>query len=122
MAAPDFEPRTAREALLELRRRWATFLKASHPLREDFAHYDRLAEAGLDRHDPINFTLSDQLADRLAEAHKILRPIIDAHETCVEKGRENRSFIGGELPQQIREALSLPPDLEAMVERRIGPR
>lgn len=93
------DPLTAREALLEIRRRLA-----SQPVPA-LMEIDSLALAGLDRGGMENFELSDQLADRLAEAHKLLR-----------------EFSGGadDAFDQIEGVLALPPDLETMVERRIG--
>jgi hypothetical protein len=92
----SFEPLTAREALLEIRRQtrgWDTL-----------EGIDKIAQAGLDQSAPPNFELTDQLADRLAEAHFVLR----------EAKRDQISWSA------IDEVLALPPDLEAMVERRIG--
>lgn len=100
MTVPDFTPHTAREALLEIRRL----------LRMEGvpgSRMDVIAEAGLTRREPVNFELSDQLADRLAEAHKLLRKVLETE----------MASMGGEIDK----ALALPPDLEAMVDRRIGP-
>lgn len=105
-------PQTAREALYEVRRR-VELVRGDNDIR--YLHnrdadlmlihlrsLDAVAKAGLDRTEPINFELSDQLADRLAEAHALLREIATKH---VE-------------PRRLQEVLSLPPDLETMVERR----
>ena len=106
-----FEPLTAREALLAIR-----YLVARQHTESDFEadcdKIDLLAIAGLDRQEPPNFELTDQLADRLAKAHKLLRGLQDA---ALQPGSD------AELIAQIPAALALPPDLEAMVERRIGP-
>jgi hypothetical protein len=102
---PRFEPQTAREALLAIRKA-AAEVHADSDVHEVSCQIDRLALEGLQRTGPINFELSDQLADRLAEAHKLLREVL---ETEV-------GSMGGAIDQ----ALALPPDLEAMVERRIG--
>lgn len=96
-----FEPMTAREALLEIRRQIAGY--------ETMEDIDALCVVGLDRTAPPDFELTDHLADRLAEAHEVLR----VFATRRNGERENR---------RVAEALALPPDLEAMVERRIGPR
>lgn len=91
---------TAREALLEIRRRLA-----SSPVPA-LAEVDEIAVAGLNGSGADNFELTDQLADRLAEAHRLLRQL----------DRDGKIEHG-----EVLEALALPPDLEAMVERRIGP-
>lgn len=102
MSATD--PLTAREALLEIRR----FLASGDLLSvANGAALDEIAKAGLDRTETVNFELSDLLADRLAEAHERLREAVDP---------EGHLHL-----DQVREALALPPDLEAMIERRIGP-
>ena len=107
MAEPGFEPLTPREALLEIRRQ-ATLI--SLDTVEAVARFQdevsRLADAGLDYPNIRGgYELSDQLADRLAQAHKLLGEIQEGTEYAV---------ISGE----IAEALALPPDLEAMIERR----
>jgi hypothetical protein len=103
-------PQTAREALLEIRRLAATITK---PVST--AAFEEVAREGLARTEPINFELTDQLADRLAEAHKALVLV--------------KEHLYGKLPDGdneiegiISEALSLPPDLETMVERRHLPK
>lgn len=96
---------TAREALFEIRRiapKGAEF--------QELAIFDRIeeiAQQGLNRTQTANFELSDQLADRLAEAHGILR------EWDKEGSPDNV-----DLESRTSEALALPPDIEAMVERR----
>lgn len=98
---------TPREALLEIRRMVATL----DPARVVSLHgIDEVAMDGLSSSGVANFILADQLADRLAEAHKLLRDLL-AH---------NEMGPWVEISGEIREALALPPDLEAMVERRIG--
>lgn len=108
MVPENFEPLTAREALLEIRRQINGY--------ETMAEIDEIAQAGLDRTDPANFELTDHLADRLAEAHKVLRGIVEGHD----QARPGRSFLTDEFADVLRGVLALPPDLEAMVERRIG--
>jgi hypothetical protein len=98
-------PQTAREALLEIRRRLALTLetRTSQAL-------DEIALEGLARTEPINFELTDQLADYLAKAHGVLDEV--------------RQYLYGKLPDgdnvieyKVLEAMSLPPDLETIVER-----
>lgn len=96
-----FRPQTAREALLEIRR-----FAGPTQARDGLEYVDAIAEAGLNCSGLENFELSDQLADLLAEAHKLLREVRETE----------MASMGG----RIDEALALPPDLEAMVERRIG--
>lgn len=104
MDAEAREPMTAREALFAI---LCETKGHSVSFEERIAS---LAEAGLDRREPPNFELTDQLADRLAQAHKLLREL-----------REDAADEGiAKLSGEIDEALVLPPDLEAMVERRIG--
>lgn len=97
-----FYPRTAREALLEIRRLAAGMTK---PIAT--TAFDEVAAEGLARTAPENYELTDQLADRLAEAHKVLAELRD--------GGADIARLSGE----IDEALALPPDLEAMIERRM---
>jgi C4-dicarboxylate-specific signal transduction histidine kinase len=96
-------PWTPREALLMIRARIAATVESSSLLME----IDELLNEGLAT--SANFELSDTLADRLAEAHEVLR---------VFASRRN----GEREDRRVAEALALPPDLEAMIERRIGPR
>lgn len=103
-------PQTARESLFEIRRR-AAEVHVDTDASDFSCEIDRVALEGLDRREPINFELSDSLADRLAEAHRVLR------EVDREGWADNT-----ELEDRVSEALILPPDLEAVVERRIGPR
>jgi hypothetical protein len=111
-------PQTAREALYEVRRR-CELMRGSDDIR--YLHtsdaevalthlraINAVAKAGLDRTEPINFELSDQLADRLAEAHQLLSEIRGSDSVAI------RGWWG-----KIDEALSLPPDLETIVERRV---
>jgi hypothetical protein len=97
----QFRPLTAREALLAIR--------ARRTLGVD-PELERLISEGLDRSGIENFELTDLLADRLAEAHKVLRET----RTEIVNSRTSRSSVN-----RIDEALALPPDLEAMVERRL---
>lgn len=93
-------PQTAREALLEIRRLAATITK---PVST--AAFEEIALEGLARTEPINFELTDQLADRLAEAHGLLQRLLGPRQEWP-------------VSTEIAEALSLPPDLETMVEGR----
>lgn len=105
MASEAFRPQTAREALLELRG-WAA---RQGEARNGCEYVAAIAEAGLAQNGLANYELTDQLADRLAEAHKVLLRI-------------QGGLVGSqvdEVLEEIGKALSLPPDLEAMVERRI---
>jgi hypothetical protein len=102
------EPMTAREALLAIQlvndaddRQVSGYPTHLETMRAIF----RLTEVGLDRIAPPNFELTDQLADRLAEAHGLLARVANGEYV------EHR---------EIHEVRTLPPDLEAMVERRIG--
>lgn len=105
----DLRPLTAREALFLIR------LELAQPvLDSEFAQrLDRIATQGLDMSAPQNFELSDQLADRLAEAHAVLKRLEgkDVKLPSVSEGLDLRGSIA--------EALALPPDLEAMVDRRL---
>jgi len=96
---------TAREALLEIRRRLAT---SPVPALAEVAEVDDLVATGLDREGLENFELSDQLADRLAAALDFCRKIQGGH------------YEPESLSAELASVLALPPDLEAMVERRIG--
>lgn len=104
----DFHPQTAREALFEIRLRIAEM-----PSREDIitpGELDAIAALGLERREPFNFELGDEVGDRLAEAHRVLRRVD-------KEGFPDNTDLEGE----VAEALVLPPQLEAIVERRIGP-
>lgn len=107
----DFHPQTAREALFEIRR-----LYAGSRITDDvlalLKKIDGIAELGLERREPFNFEQTDELGDRLAEAHKVLRKV-------PKLGKQN--LAPAELGDEAAEALVLPPQLEAVVERRIGP-
>lgn len=105
----SFRPLTAREALLAVRAELNDFEDASRWSR--LGRIEDIVKAGLDREGIENFELTDQLADRLAEAHAVLRIVVDR----APEGQEDR-----DLHDRAAEALALPPDLEAMVERRIG--
>lgn len=104
----DVDPMSAREALLAIK--YAKLGQEDLGAEPDFDLIVACADAGLSRMDPMNFELTDLLADRLAEAHKVLR----------EWDREG-SADNTDLESRTAEALTLPPDLESMVERRIGP-
>jgi hypothetical protein len=106
----DLNPLTAREALLAI----LLVIQDDHRQVSGYPSHletlraiERQAREGLDRRGMENFELSDQLADRLAEAHAALR----------ESGNWETDH---ETAEMIAKALALPPDLEAMVERRIG--
>jgi hypothetical protein len=105
-----FYPLSAREALLAVRFDIAG-LHVDSDLDAAIEKIDRQAADGLGllgaRPD---FELTDQLADRLAEAHEVLRKLVD----MAPEGPEERDLVGS-----AAEALALPPDLEAMIERRI---
>lgn len=99
------EVKTPREALLAIRAE----IRGVHTetdANELALITDRLAEEGLlpTRVDTYEYT--DQLAERLAEAHRLLRE--------VREGRDVTSASG-----EIDEALALPPDIEAAVELRM---
>lgn len=111
MPDPAFWPATAREALLEIRRQIAEQHEDFKPTAEDLAKLDAVAELGLERREPVNFEMTDELGDRLAEAHKVLRRV-DYEDLAPTL----------DLKADIQEALALPPQLEMVVERRIGPR
>jgi hypothetical protein len=108
-------PQTAREALLEIRRR-AAEVHVDMDVTDLGCEIDRVALEGLARTEPINFELSDQLADRLAETHELLAEVRKTFASIPDPEIRD-PLVGG-----IDEALSLPPDLETMIERRIGHR
>lgn len=98
-------PQTAREALLEIRR----IVKNAEP--SHLASWiDVVAEEGLIRQAPFDFELSDHLADRLAEAHQLLKDLLEVATSHT----NDAEFIA-----KIPAVLSLPPDLEETVERRM---
>lgn len=107
-----FRPFTAREALLAIAAE-SNAIGVSDPVFR--ANARELARLGLDHTAIENYELTDQLADQLAEAHKLLREIRKG--TTIQDG-DPPEFI--EHVHEIDQALALPPDLEAMVERRIG--
>jgi hypothetical protein len=99
MSETIFDPKTPREALLvirEMTRRGGNITFLNDEIRT-------VAEAGLQGRADVE--LSDALADRLARAHQLLGSIRNGGDLAVLSG-------------DIDEALCLPPDLEAMVERR----
>ena len=99
-----FEPRTPREALLAIRTECRGIHSDSDPF-EVGTRVDRLAEDGLLPSRPDTFEYTDQLTKRLARALDLLTQVRD-EATDV-------SVLSGE----IDEALALPPDIEAAVER-----
>jgi hypothetical protein len=103
----ELEALTAREAL------WKILALTHEPVTRSpavvLAEVAKTTRDGLDRTQPVDFELSDQLADRLAEAHKLLAEI--------REGAEHSPSISSRA-DRIAEALALPPDLEAMIERR----
>lgn len=103
----ELRPLTAREAL------WLIRYELAQPIldSETSQRLDRIAAQGLDLSQPENFTLSDQLADRLAEAHALLGQLQHVELPSPAQGLNLRGAIA--------EALALPPDLDSMVERRI---
>lgn len=105
----DLRPLTAREALWLIRHELAQPVLDS----ETSQRLDQIAARGLDLSAPQNFELSDELADRLAEAHGLLAQLQHVELPSLAQGLNLRSEIAG--------VLALPPHLEAMVERRIRP-
>lgn len=103
-----FQPLTAREALIEIRLQLAKPI----PDGETRNRIERLCKVGLGLNGMENFTLSDRLADRLAEAHDILAALQAQNVGSISQGMDLRS--------KIAETLALPPDLEGMIERRKG--
>jgi hypothetical protein len=108
-----FVPQTAREALLEIKRIAQTDPDPTHRV----SWIDVVADQGLTRTEPYNFELGDHLADRLAEAHRLLVGILGQDEIGGMVVHQNGQVVT--LAGAIREVLSLPPDLETMVERRM---
>src|SRR4051794_16787725 len=92
----------AREAL------WLIRYELAQPIldSETSQRLDRIAAQGLDLSSPQNFELSDQLADRLAEAHDLLSKLQGVELPSPSAGLDLRGRIAG--------VLALPPDLEAM--------
>jgi hypothetical protein len=104
-------PQTAREALFAINVE-VSGVHADSDVFEVAHRVGIIASEGLSRTTPINFELSDQLADRLADSHRVLKLVTE--------------YLYGRLPEgdsviesEVMTALVLPPDLEAMVERRI---
>lgn len=100
----SFEPRTPREALLAIRAECRGIHVDSDPF-EVGTLVDRLAEDGLRPTRPDTFEYTDQLTERLARALHLL--------SQVREEAADVSVLSGE----IDEALALPPDIEAAVER-----
>lgn len=113
------EPLTAREALFAI-----VGAAKQNNLGAAIKDVQELAETGLHAQGMVNFELTDQLADRLAEAHKLLADLRDSGmldpDTLAEGGDPDGLTLGRKLVGRVGEVLALPPDLEAMVERRIG--
>jgi hypothetical protein len=101
-SGPEPEVLTAREALFAIKgaAKQPNVGAAIEEVRE-------LADEGLRRTGIVNFELSDQLADRFAAAYKLLRELREGGDVATLSG-------------EIDEALALPPDIEAMVDRRTG--
>lgn len=97
------EPQTAREALFEIRRQ-AAEVHLDTDVDTFSCAIDKTALEGLAHTHPINFELSDETADRLAEALKLLQRVREEGVT--------------ELAAEIAEQLVLPPQIEAMMDRR----
>lgn len=97
----EFYPFTAREALLEIRR-----IAETGPSSIETEMIDQVAKVGLDAPGMENYETTDRLADRLAEAHALLGQL---------RKPEHESLLG-----DIDGVLVLPPDLEAMIDRRLG--
>jgi hypothetical protein len=108
---PNFRPLTAREALLEIRRVCES-VHVDIDSGDLATSIELVAMKGLERNSLENFELVDQLADRLGEAHQMLKAIAYQVETGGLTGPATAAFDVGAV-------LSLPPDLEAMVERRL---
>lgn len=108
----DLLPATAREALLQIRLEVAQAVIDS----EICGRIDHICRQGLNLSGMSNFELTDQLADRLAEAHNLLKGVVEGFEEGAAKGNDPFS---PEFKAKFYEALALPPDLEAMIERRI---
>lgn len=106
MSEVEFDPASPREALLEIRRLYAA-AGVSDDLLELLTRIDGIAQAGLNWRAPQNFELNDELGDRLAKALKVLDEVRATGDVAALSG-------------EIDEALVLPPDMEAMVERRVG--
>lgn len=109
-----FVPHTPREALLAIRAECRGIHSDSDPF-EVGTHVDRLAEDGLRPSGPATYELTDQLAERLAEAHHILLGLKEGYEDAAAEGVD---FFSEEVKAKFAQALALPPDLEAMIELR----
>lgn len=97
----EFYPFTAREALLEIRR-----IAETGPDSIETEMIAAVTKVGLDTLGMENFETTDRLADRLAEAHDLLGKM---------RQPEHEALLG-----EIDAVLALPPDLEAMLDRRLG--
>lgn len=100
----ELRPVTAREALLQIRAIVSRCGQLSG--RSILNDIDNVAAAGLDLSAPANFELTDTIADYFAAAIEVLRKLREP---------EHESLLS-----EIDQVLALPPDLEAMVERRVG--
>lgn len=109
----ELRPNTAREALLQVR------LELSQPIidSEMRTRIDRICQLGLDQPGLWNFELVDLVADRLAQAHHLLREIRELIKDDIVESNPltERNPM---LDVEIDTALALPPDLESMIERR----
>jgi len=102
----ELRPVTAREALLQIQ----SIVAMKRPLGRDadLVEINNVARAGLDLSAPTNFELIDTIADYFAAAIEVLRKLREPEP-------EHESLLS-----EIDGVLALPPDLEAMVERRVG--
>lgn len=99
-----FRPVTAREALLEIRR-----IAETGPDSIETGMIGEVAQAGLDQTGMGNFELTDRLADYFGAAIEVLRRV------------DKEGFSdNADLEDRVTVAMALPPDIEEMVERRVG--
>lgn len=116
MPGPEFRPLTAREALLSIR--IETGAATTTPPGRLLVNIAEFAEEGLNCWGMENFEQSDRLADSLAEAHGVLREIrnLIKDDTIESNPLTVRHPM---LDVEIDGVLALPPDQEAMINRRI---
>jgi hypothetical protein len=102
----DLRPATAREALFQVR------LELGQPIldSETCQRLDRICREGLDLSGMSNFELVDQVTDRYAKAYWLLERVQRADLSSIPDQADLRGEIG--------DALVLPPDIEAMMDRR----
>ena len=103
----ELDPTTAREALLAI---YGQARDESNDRRAPEEVYEVIADLskrGLDRTAMVNFEFSDQLAERLAKALKLLGEIRDGTEMAALSG-------------DIDSVLALPPDIAAKIDLYTG--